>query len=177
MDYIRLTSTEDINFQEAWKLYHSSFPQDERRELILQKKIIEEENYHFVIVKKNELFLAIILWWQFQGFRYIEHIATTARLRNNGYGQKIIQKMITDSCEPIILEVEPNLNKTANRRIAFYKRQGFKLNNFNYHQCPMRKNGAFVKLLLMSYPKYMTHSEFLSFKTALRETCFTPYLK
>lgn len=177
MKYIRLIRTDDINFQQAWELYKCAFPQEERRELILQNKIIKNPSYHFVIVKEEGLFLGFILWWRFEGLRYIEHIATMENHRGKGYGQRIIKQFISESPDPIILEVEPAFDDISIRRIAFYERIGFNLNHHYYEQYPMRKNSASIKMLLMSYPKCISASEFFSFKKCFKEMCYTPYFR
>ncbi|MBE9467482.1 MAG: GNAT family N-acetyltransferase [Bacteroidetes bacterium] len=152
MKIIRITDISNIYFEQAWKLYEDSFPTDERRQISNQTNIMEKINYNFEIITKDNHFIGILLWWDYNNFRYIEHLATLPKERCKGFGKTILEQFINRDTKPIILEVdlpESNINK---RRIEFYKRIGFKLNNHYYKQTPYNKESSSVELLLMSYP-------------------------
>ena len=64
----------------------------------------------------------------------------------------------------IFLEVELPENDTSIRRIEFYERLGFYLNDFYYLQPPMQKQHDCLQLKVMSYPESINQEEFINFK-------------
>jgi ribosomal protein S18 acetylase RimI-like enzyme len=158
-DHLIIQATDHPLFPQAWILYKKSFPPEERRQLRTQKKIMNHPLYRFeVITEKNQL-TGIILWWNFDDVRYIEHIATSPRIRGKGYGLHLLNRFISESAIPVILEVEYPVSEINKRRIAFYQRTGFVCNPHPYRQPPYKKGGASIPMMLMSYPNALTASE------------------
>ncbi len=71
------------------------------------------------------------------------------------------------SKQPMILEVEPPFTQEAQRRINFYERLGFHLNDFEYWQPPYEEEKPWVRLQLMSSLRPLTSSEFKSVRNQL----------
>ena len=138
---------------EAWQLYESSFPQEERRTLEVQGKIMKNTEYNFEVILSGDSVLGFILWWEFKDMVFVEHFATSPELRGQGYGKTILQEFLKRSQRPVILEVELPEPGIKERRIAFYERLGFTLNTHNYVQPPMQKGCGELPLFLMSYPE------------------------
>ncbi|MDR2913662.1 MAG: GNAT family N-acetyltransferase [Tannerella sp.] len=159
MKYTRIKTTEHPLFLQIWNLYKSSFPPEERRQLRTQKKMMNNPLYHFEIITDNDVFVGFILWWGFEDIRYIEHLATSPRLRGNGYGLRILENFISKSDTPILLEVEHPDSEINKRRIGFYRRIGFILNKHLYKHPPYKKGGEYVSLMLMTYPDAITEKE------------------
>jgi GNAT superfamily N-acetyltransferase len=159
MEYTSIKNTEDPLFDPAWRLYNKSFPQEERRLLRTQKKIMSHPSYHFEVITGGDGFIGLILWWGFDDVRYIEHLATSPRLRGKGYGRRIMEKFIAGSTLPVLLEVERPVTEMNKRRIVFYQRMGFVLNGHDYLQPPYKKGGEYLSLMLMTYPGAMTADE------------------
>ena len=152
MEYTRIENTEHSLFTVAWNLYLKSFPSEERRILRTQRKIMNNPLYHFEIITDDGEFVGFIMWWDFEKRRYIEHLATLPQLRGKGYGQHIIEKFISRAVTPILLEVEHPDTEIKKRRIGFYQRIGFVVNEYKYEQPPHTKYGEYVPLMLMTYP-------------------------
>jgi ribosomal protein S18 acetylase RimI-like enzyme len=173
----RVTNTDNSLFHSLWNLYEDAFPIMERRELFLQKIVLNQSSYHCdAILYKDEL-AGFILWWQFIDAIYIEHLAINNTLRGQGLGATMLGEFITNHQKTIILEVELPHSTINKRRIAFYERLGFKLNNHAHKQWPLRKAGDEVDLLVMSHPNQLTNIDFLNFKKELEALCFEPYSK
>lgn len=115
--------------------------------------------YHFEVITGDDGFIGFILWWGFEDVRYIEHLATSARLRGKGYGRRIVEKFIAGSTLPVLLEVERPVTEINKRRIDFYRRLGFVLNLHDYLQPPYKKGGDPVPLMLMTCPEAITAGE------------------
>lgn len=159
MKLIRLKNTTDHYFEKAWDLYNDAFPLKERRLLDQQSYVLQSDNYHFDIVIDKDQFIGFILWWDFDSLRYIEHFATAVEQRNKGLGKLILNQFIDSDDKPIILEVELPVSNINKRRIKFYERLNFKLNQHHYETPPSREGQSPLQLLLMSYPNTMSKKD------------------
>lgn len=160
MKFKRLKSTSDEGFKTAWEIYEEAFPQEERRPLKEQISTLKNESYHCDIVIENEVCIGILFWWDIESFRYVDHFATASQLRNKGLGQLILNTFIKANNKSILLEVELPTSKLNERRIKFYERSGFVLND-HYYEIPnlINPNEPPAQLLLMSCPKEITSEE------------------
>jgi ribosomal protein S18 acetylase RimI-like enzyme len=159
MNQIKVTDISDVYFQKAWELYENSFPVDERRTIKTQGKIMKMKNYNFEIILNYGVFIGFMFWWKFNNLRYIEHFATSHKYRCKGYGESILRGFVERDNKPILLEVELPEGEIEQRRINFYQRIGFKLNNHLYVQPSLSIQTSSVKLLLMSYPDYLSEKD------------------
>ena len=159
MKYTRVKNTEHPLFKKVWSLYRKSFPPEERRQLRTQRKIMGNPLYHFEIIADNDEFIGFILWWDFTNVRYIEHLAILPQLRNKGYGQRILKRFTSKQKLPILLEVEHPDTEINKRRINFYQRIGFFINEYGYKQPPYKKCGGYVPLILMTYPNVISKGD------------------
>lgn len=157
MKYTRITDTEHPLFEQAWRLYKHSFPPQERRLLSTQRRIMNHPQYRFELVTDAGQLVGFILWWGFSDVRYIEHLATLPHLRGNGCGRRILDGFYAAADIPVLLEVEHPEDDISRRRIGFYERAGFHLNNGQpYSHPPYRKGGDYVPLMLMTRPGPLT---------------------
>jgi len=159
MRRIRLTDPGHPEFNRAWRLYKESFPVDERRRLGSQRRIMQRSMYHFDVIMDHHFFIGILLWWDFESVRYVEHLAVVQHLRGMQHGEHILKRFLSESDLPVWLEVEPPDNELRHRRIGFYRRVGFTLNEHAYTQPPYEKNSQPVPLLVMTYPEAITESD------------------
>ena len=159
MNKIRLKNISDKHFDKAWKLYEDAFPMEERRLLNEQINVMKKSNYHFdIIFDKNKL-IGILLWWNFETLRYIEYFATSTEQRNKGFGKQIIENFMDNDDKSSLLEVELPYSMINQRRIGFYERVGFKLNQHYYEIPPFKEGNKPLPLLLMSYPASLTATD------------------
>ena len=159
MKLIRLKQISDNNFEKAWALYEDSFPFIERRSLDDQSYILQNDSYHFDVLIDKEQFLGFILWWDFDTHRYIDHFATAVEERNKGIGKLILNKFIDSDDKSIMLEVELPTSNINERRIKFYERLGFNLNQHHYEIPPIKEDQSPLQLLLMSYPNIIAEKD------------------
>ena len=73
--------------------------------------------------------------------------------------------------KPIILEAEAPETEQQIKRIKFYERLGFKVNNYEYTQ-PSYHGGEGVPLMILSYPEFLSQSEFDSFVSITRKDVY-----
>ncbi|MBU2997110.1 GNAT family N-acetyltransferase [Cellulophaga baltica] len=165
MTSIRLNTTTDTYFQEAWEIYNSAFPAEERRSVDKQIAVMKNSNYHFEAFVIDKQVIGFILWWNFDSFRYVDHFATASSQRNKGFGKIILEKFITNNNKPVLLEVELPESTINQRRIKFYERIGFKLNPHYYEVPSMVSGESPLQLLLMTYPNAISEEETKLFVT------------
>ena len=156
MKQIRLYSISDNYFHEACELYEDAFPLEERRLMDAQTRVLKKSNYHFDVIVEKEQLIGFLLWWDFDRYRYIDHFATATLQRNKGFGKSMLKKFIANNDRPILLEVELPNSDINQRRIKFYERIGFKLNQHYYEIPPFKEGQPPLQLVLMSYPDKIT---------------------
>lgn len=163
-----LTRLYEQDFDALYGIMKQSFPTDEMRPYDAQKALFKRDDFFAYGVKNAEGVLsAFITFWKMNGFTYGENFAVDKNIRGLGLGSKIISEALKMSGERFILEVEPPETETAKRRIAFYERAGFTLNNYHYIQPPLAKGQNSLKLMIMSTGGKLAEREFEDVKTQL----------
>lgn len=163
-----------MNFDEVFRIMDEAFPNNEMRTYKAQKKLLDNEKYNIYVKKDKygsiEGFLA---YWNLGNCTFFEHLAVSKKLRGKGIGRQIILENIKNVKNPVFLEVElPNTN-ISQRRINFYKRLGFNLNEFYYEQPALRKNESFQQLLIMSYPHPINEQSFALYKREIYDNVYS----
>ncbi len=151
-------------FQEAWKIYEEAFPPNERRSLSQQRLLMENPLYHFKYLYYFDKLAGFLAYWTLDGFIYIDHFAIGMGLRGKGLGEKALADFLLIQNQDVILEVEKPETETAKKRIAFYERLGFFLNEYNYFQPPFSDNKKAVPLLIMSHQSILSQNKFEKIK-------------
>ncbi|WP_024771364.1 GNAT family N-acetyltransferase [Aquimarina macrocephali] len=172
MNQIRLKNISDNYFHQAWELYENAFPVEERRILDAQTHVMKKSNYHFDIVVDENKLIGFLLWWDFETLRYIDHFATSTEQRNKGFGKLILENFMNNNDKPILLEVELPNTTINQRRIKFYQRIGFKLNQHYYEVPPSTEGQKPLQLLLMSYPTLLTAKDVEQFTDICHPSIF-----
>lgn len=147
-----VTSFDEELFAKVRHTYISSFPESERRDFDLVKNLYRENPYfNMHILSKNDSYAGFITSWEFPEFIYVEHFAIDESARNGGIGGKAMQQFLLASSLPVVLEVELPEDEMSRRRIGFYERLGFKLDNHPYRQPPYGPGLPWLDLNLMYY--------------------------
>lgn len=155
-------------FDEIFAIMEASFPVSEIRTYSGQRALLANPNYHLYTDKDAEnRTLAFMAAWEFPELRFVEHIAVNPDIRGGGIGKKLMNRYISRSDKPVVLEVEPPEGEMEQRRIGFYERLGFYLNPYPYVQPPLRAGQADLPLRIMTYPRPATLKEFQRFRDIL----------
>lgn len=146
----------------AHELLVAAIPALERREDSVQRALLGHSAYAFYVYRAGEAADAMLAAWEFGAVRYIEHFAVSGQLRGGGLGSRLLQAYLARSSLPALLEAEPaGSSSEAGRRIQFYQRNGFHINNdFKYSQPPLRRNAPWIPLQLMSWPQPITRQQY-----------------
>ncbi len=147
-------------FDEIYNIMKEAFPKHEMRTYEDQLALLNQNNYHISILESENKVVAFITSWELESFYFIEHFATAKNVRGKGLGSQLLKNYITASDKPIVLEVEPATSDIAKRRIEFYKRFGFHLNDYKYFQPALQNDTSSCELKIMSYPNPLSQGEF-----------------
>jgi len=148
-------------------IYIDSFPFDERREWQEFKDLLHHPNFILNQVFDDQKLIGIISTWKLADFVFIEHFAIEESQRGKGVGTKVVKQIINEAPIKVVLEVDVPTNEAAHRRITFYERLGFSTCESIYWQPPYSPDKKKVKMLLMSFPDKILHSEFIEIKKQL----------
>lgn len=160
-------------FDEMFALMEKSFPLDELRTYEDEKALLERPEYNaYVLTEGSDDIIGFITVWKFDGFSYIDHFAVSPILRNGGIGGKILAETLNLFKERVCLEVESPDNELACRRIGFYTRNGFYLNDYGYIQPPISEGRNPIPLLIMTNGCKIDRDEFERIRATLYERVY-----
>ena len=132
-----------------------------------ERKILDVSWYHLYGYRAHGELMAFLAVWEFDTFLFVEHFAVRKSCRNGGLGAVLLTQLTTQSRKPVILEVELPTGELEARRIAFYERNGFVMNPFEYMQPAMGEDRHAIPLRIMSYPKRLLADEFETMRDVL----------
>lgn len=135
------------DFDRVYAIMEQSFPSDEIRPYAEQKKLLDNPVYSIYQTEQRNAFIAV---WEFDDFVFIEHFAVGKEYRNTGLGGKMLGEFLEKQKKIVCLEVELPETELAKRRIGFYERNGFFLNEYEYFQPPISKGKNVVPLMIMT---------------------------
>ncbi|WP_228438135.1 GNAT family N-acetyltransferase [Chryseobacterium sp. 6424] len=134
MEYLRIPSFDDFRAQQIFKSYSDTFPVDERRSEAQFRALFQHPKVKVLSVLKDLDYIGYLIVWELTHFVFIEHFEIFSDFRSMKYGSEIIGDLFKQYSH-IVLEAEPaDLDDTAQRRILFYERNGFKVIDQNYVQ-------------------------------------------
>lgn len=164
MELERIRNEKHPMYQKALDLYKISFPEHEQREAFSQRAILTNEDYHFDIVTDVGVFVGEVLYWEVQGFYYIEHFCIHPEMRNKQYGQRTLELLD----KPLILEIDPPIDDISIRRKGFYERCGLVENPYHHVHPPYHKENQGHELVIMSMKRILTSEECKTFQDYLQ---------
>ena len=93
MEWRRLTQPEEPAFGRAMALYEASFPRHEQRLPDEQRAVLSHPEYHFSQLFDGAEFVGLLLYWEAEDFRYVEHFCVRPELRGRRYGAKALEEL------------------------------------------------------------------------------------
>ncbi|QRX63413.1 GNAT family N-acetyltransferase [Dysgonomonadaceae bacterium zrk40] len=165
MEFLRIDPEEQERWNSVWNLYEESFPVAERRKMEDHLLACTDERFFPLSAWDGGRLAGLLFFWEWKGYRYLEHLAVTPELRGQGYGSEML-RYLRDSEQTIILEIDPLVNELSVRRLQFYERAGFTLTPYRFVHLPYRLEAQPQELLILSYPRMITkeaHKDFLQF--------------
>lgn len=161
---MRLVRVGVSDFDIIFEIMDKAFPNTEMRTYQEQKKLFERQQYSVLM---NEEKTAFIAQWDFNEAVYIEHFAVADSMRGNGTGKNMLTEFLNVTNGMVFLEVEPPEGEIARRRINFYERAGFVLNQYYYLQPSYRNNEEPIELKIMTMGQTIDQKQFHKYKKML----------
>ncbi len=160
-------------FDRVFALMEASFPPDEYRPYQAQKALLEK-NYYEVYVLRNEAgqVIALMALWDLGAYAFVEHLAVDPACRNGGLGAKMLHQAADRFQKPLCLEVELPKTELAVRRIGFYRRNGFFLNDYPYVQPALAADRQTLPLRIMTWGRPIDLAELESLKKKIYTTVY-----
>ena len=91
MKLIRISDPADIRLKKLLPLYEEAFPASERREgEQLFRLIREKQEMFFNAVECDGEMSGLFIYWLFEEFFYLEHLAVYPEMRNKKIGQQVL---------------------------------------------------------------------------------------
>ncbi|HSV88460.1 MAG TPA: GNAT family N-acetyltransferase [Bacteroidales bacterium] len=132
------------------ELYISSFPAGQRDSFEgLRLQLDTEKDCSIYQIKIENTVAGFFTLWRFQGFSYLEHIATMPNFRCKGMGREVLSLITSGQKTPLLLEIEKPHDALSLRRLRFYERNGFHLIPVPYSNPCQDRNNPGTELLLM----------------------------
>lgn len=127
----------------------AAFPVCERREVALQRSLLIHDRQFegYAVFDEGGQPVGGIFLWRIGGFVYIEHLFIVPAEKGKGWGSRILQQL---AHETVILEAEPPTDEISEKRIHFYRKNGFHVCADDYLQPPYREGDTPFRLLLLA---------------------------
>ena len=145
----RILKADHRFLKELSTLYCDSFPKEERRDLPELWKMLDESQMYFTALLLAGKCVGLLVYWKFDGFLYVEHLAVSPDQRDKGIGSEVL-KWTQMQGDPVLLEVEIPYDLLSLRRVSFYNRCGFYSLPINYFQPPYRVGESLLPMMLFS---------------------------
>lgn len=131
----RITSPQESSFSELIPVYQEAFPAEERRNLPqLERLLAEEFRMFFHAIECDGTLAGLFVYWELEGFYYLEHLAVFAEMRNKKIGQQLLDWVNLHLKGIRLLEAEPAETEIATRRVKYYERNGYQVLDRTYKQ-------------------------------------------
>jgi GNAT superfamily N-acetyltransferase len=155
-------------FDGVYRLLENSFPLDEYRPYEEQKALLEEPAYRiYVLRNETRQMAAMMAVWELETVSFVEHFAVDPALRGKGLGASMLEQVRLLLEKPACLEAELPENEIACRRLRFYQRNGFFVNDYPYMQPPISKGRKPVPLKILTYGRPVSQEEFEKIRAVL----------
>ncbi|WP_244833631.1 GNAT family N-acetyltransferase [Clostridium sp. BJN0001] len=164
---MKLDVLKNEQFDIFYKILVDNFPKSERRTYKRHKEMLNNPLYKIFSYSEKSNILGMIGEWEFQDFLYIEHLAVMKNFHSKGIGTKMLHDFKLRFNKDIILEVEPPNTVEAVKRIDFYKKFGFKANDYKYLQPPMQEGQKNLPLIILSSDKKLDKEHFTKYREVL----------
>ncbi len=168
MDVVRITKTDDPYFDEFLSVYSISFPIFEQRVKEQHIYAFNQPNYNVNCYIENNSFIGFIVFWDFDSYIYIEHLAIHPDRRGQNYGSLVLNQFIEQNEKSIILEIDPLVDDISVKRYHFYKHLGFIKNNHKHTHPAYREGFQDHELIILSTQKVLSKKEYEQFYSDLK---------
>lgn len=155
------------------QILQEAFPESERRDLAEIRNCLESAPLQLLTASRESQVLAVLLVWNLPDVTFLENFAVRADCRGQGIGAELLHQVSEIWKKPQVLEVEIPQTELQRRRIAFYQRCGFFLNEtYPYRMPNLHGDGPAMPLHLMSKPHPLTDDQAAGMERILWEQAY-----
>lgn len=155
------------------KTYNDSFPEGERRAFTLLRDLLQNETrFYIYVLLRDGIYVGFITAWTFDDFIYAEHFAIDESARNGGIGANAMKRFLSFCDKPVVLEVEMPADEMSRRRVGFYERLGYQLDNQIYFQPPYREGESWLEMRLMTFGEINLKQSFEKVKNCIHKNVY-----
>lgn len=155
-------------FAAVWQIMEASFPPNEIRTYEGQKALLDDPLYAIHIARDScSQVMGFMAVWDFADFAFLEHFAVAPAYRNHRLGSSMLGELLAGQGKMLCLEVEPPESSMARRRIDFYRRNDFFLNDFPYAQPSLGQGKEAIPLCIMTSGSCVDAQHFATIKGTL----------
>lgn len=135
MELSRIRTADDERMKKLATLYQEAFPKSERREIAQLNELIEHNSeMYFNAIEEDGTLAGLFIYWKFEDFYYLEHLAVYAEMRNRKIGQQVLDFVARHLPGERLLEVEHATDELTTRRVNYYRRNGYEIVDRKYLQ-------------------------------------------
>jgi len=168
MQTYSIKDIKDNYYKAFYDFYFTSFPIHEQRNEQQQIYAFGQEAYHLDCCILDDKVAGFIAYWDFNDLIYIEHLAVNPEMRGKNIGTGMLSEFIKKD-KPVILEIDPLVDEVSRKRLQFYQRLGFVMNNYVHHHPAYDKQYPPHELIVLSVPITLTQPQYNSFYKNLCE--------
>ncbi len=159
--------------------YETAFPLEERRDFDALIQLLPQPGMHLCALVQAGQPVGFIMYWQWSdaGVLFIEHFAIAPNRRGQQLGQQALAQVLRIPAACYLLEAEFPTDDLSRRRIRFYERQGFQVNDFPYAQPPYRPGNPAIPMRLLSQPIIQEQTEFDELSRLIAERVYQRFYR
>ncbi len=161
-----------VDFDTIFEIMSDNFPSDEMGDYKEQRAEYAHPLFSCYKLENEKEICGFISVWKFTPFVYVEHFAIKKTYQGQNLGTEILT-LIKEKYEEIIcMEVEPPCDDFSKRRISFYERNDFFVNDFHYIQPPYSVGKNELELKIMSEGRVLTQKEFETLRQSIYKNVY-----
>jgi len=162
------------HLDEIKNIYEYSFPPEEKVDFeLIKKSIFEESDFLIYAILYNNILAGFITYLKINNYAIGCYFAIKNDLRGKNIGTealKLFQKQ--NQGNTIVGEIEFPISQDAERRLNFYKANGFIIKDYGYLQPPISPASSPLPLLIISYPHELSQEEYQQVRKILYEKVY-----
>lgn len=162
-----LTPMPKQDFDQFYAILTDSFPPDELRSREEHEALLDRPDYVVFAHYDQGKMIAFLTVWEMGEWAFVEHFAVSPSHRNHGLGATLLRQLQVMCNKPLCLEAELPETELAQRRLAFYERNGFFINRFPYMQPALESHKQPVPLYLLTTENPLDAQEFETVKNRI----------
>lgn len=171
---LRELERNDVLIEEAMDLYAGSFPWYENRSREAHMKAMTDKEFHCkAAVSDGGSLIGLLFYWLHDNILFVEHLAVHPDMRGQNFGNKILERLIgANPGKTILLEIDPPRDDISMRRLRFYERLGFVVNDIEYeHPSFYTGHRAYPhRLVILSHGHRLSDEDLMRYMKFMRST-------